>query len=124
MDDLKRAVSCQQIIHRLLSQHLSSQKDVSRDEIGPGKRRLHDDGNSWNFLCPHCDQYAEVPKQQVNCRIFRHAVYKHNLRWINPHSSKELCDKLIDTEQVYGCAKPIRFRFTSTVNYVEICGYI
>lgn len=108
----------------LEKQRKSIQEDVKREDFGEGKRRINDEGDMWTFLCPHCNQYTEVLKQHVNCRIFRHAVFIHNGQPINPHMPKEQCDMLVANNQVYGCAKPIRFQFTPQGNYVEICDYI
>ena len=72
------------------------------------------------LTCPHCFDTIIVNEKQLNCRIFRHAVYKKSLRQIPPHSSKEKCDKLVEENKVYGCAKPSKY-----VNgKLEICDYI
>jgi len=77
------------------------------------------------FKCPHCQQYVQVHKNEINCRIFRHAVYKNNMVPISPHASKDQCDNLVATDQVYGCAKPFMLsRNTDNDFVVEICGYI
>ena len=38
--------------------------------------------------CPHCNQCILI--EQLNCRIFRHGILKHNGTQINPHSPKDL----------------------------------
>jgi len=92
------------------------------------EREVHDGGECWIFQCPHCDQFAEVLKNQVNCQIFRHAVYKNNINLpINPHASKQVCDALVAQGQVYGCAKPFRIIMASSPegkNRVIQCEYI
>ena len=35
--------------------------------------------NILTFLCPHCGMMVEVQKQQLNCKIFRHGIFKQNL---------------------------------------------
>jgi hypothetical protein len=40
---------------------------------------------------------------------------------INPHTSKEICEKLIENDEIFGCGKP--FRLNSGRN-PEICDYI
>jgi len=42
----------------------------------------------------------------LNCKIFRHAIFKNGGIQLNPHASKEECDKVIKDNLVYGCAKP------------------
>ena len=72
------------------------------------------------FKCPHCYVMCQVHKTDIRCTIFRHAVYKKNLSFVNPHASKEECDRWISEGIVYGCGKP--FLFTGTK--LQICGYI
>ena len=64
---------------------------------------------SFIFPCPHCMHIIQVPKSGINCKIFRHAVYKSNLQQIPPHSAKKTCDKLLAEGKVFGCAKPFIF---------------
>ena len=88
------------------------------------------DNNYYNFVCPHCEQGIQVHKNDINCRIFRHAVYKNNMRPINPHMAQNLCEKLVETNQVFGCAKPFRLVLIDVFNnisnnyIVEICEYL
>jgi len=44
--------------------------------------------------CPHCNCPMEII--QLNCRIFRHGIFKSNNTQINPHASKEECDYYIN----------------------------
>jgi hypothetical protein len=55
-------------------------------------------------LCPHCNCYVEI--LELNCKIFRHGIYKKNYQQINPHTSKIECDKLLLNNEIYGCGKP------------------
>lgn len=82
------------------------------------------DNDVFIFKCPHCNETIEVYKKQTNCCIFRHAVYKHNMTQIPPHSKKKLCDQLVKDNKVFGCGKPFKFIYKQTGNYVEKCGYI
>lgn len=66
--------------------------------------------------CPHCHESIIIYKNEINCRIFRHAVFK-NGEQINPHASKEECERL----DVYGCKKPFRL---NEKDEPEICDYI
>ena len=67
--------------------------------------------------CPHCGDYIIILK--LNCRIFRHGVFKDSLQQIPPHLDKPSCDKIL--KKIYGCGKP--FQITSD-NQAIICDYI
>jgi hypothetical protein len=44
---------------------------------------------------------------------------------MNPHSSKEECDKMKNDDVIYGCGKPFRvFQDESHAMKVEKCDYI
>jgi len=80
------------------------------------------------FTCPHCFALIDVPVNNINCAIFRHGAYKNiwenGLRKpIDPHTPKEACDKLVETDQIIGCGKPLRF-IPGDPPRVEICDYI
>ena len=72
--------------------------------------------------CPHCEELIEI--EQINCGIFRHAIYKSNLQQVHPHLPKNQCDELVYHDQVYGCCKP--FKIVKQRNdYVLVkCDYI
>jgi hypothetical protein len=74
--------------------------------------------------CPHCNEYFVVNTNQINCAIFRHAVYRNNMQPINPHENKENCEMLINNGVVYGCAKPFRIINQNNTYTVEVCDYI
>ena len=44
--------------------------------------------------CPHCDSLIYIKKKELNCKIFRHGVYKQSLKQIDPHMKKIECDNL------------------------------
>lgn len=80
------------------------------------------------FNCPHCESIVEVEKSQINCRIFRHGYYfiKRGDEFIllgqmNPHESKENCDKLLSENKIVGCGKPFKIGEDFTVS---TCDYI
>lgn len=75
--------------------------------------------NSYFFPCPHCGGYIQVAKTEINCQIFRHGQYKTG-QAVPPHSSKEVCDRLVASHLVYGCCKPLKF----DGHTVTICDYI
>lgn len=69
--------------------------------------------------CPHCDDFIII--EQINCRIFRHAVCKSTGEQLNPHASKEECDKAIADGKIYGCAGPF---LLDASGCAVICKYI
>lgn len=72
--------------------------------------------------CPHCQIPVEI--LEINCAIFRHAIYKDTFKQIDPHLSKERCDYLIKTDQVYGCGKPFTVIKENETFKAIICEYI
>ncbi len=74
------------------------------------------------FECPHCKGNILVMKNELNCKIFRHGIYKDGTQ-LPPHSSKEVCDKFIE-EGHYGCGKPFRIIEEQTILKIESCEYI
>jgi hypothetical protein len=73
--------------------------------------------------CPHCLQFVEI--EQINCGIFRHAVFKSSGQQVPPHLSKEECVKLLELNEVFGCCKPFRLVQSNDNSYVAVeCGYI
>ena len=77
-------------------------------------------------VCPHCNELAQIYKNEINCRIFRHGVYKANMQQKNPHMPKQECERLIQSNQIVGCGKP--FRVVNGPNGIEkvavVCDYI
>ena len=55
--------------------------------------------------CPYCGGMLEI--LEVNCGIFRHAFFKDGTQ-LDPHASKEECERVIRENLVYGCAKPFK----------------
>lgn len=74
--------------------------------------------------CPNCKDLFIVTNKDINCAIFRHAVYKHNMEPIDPHSTKIKCETLINQNLIYGCSKPFKLVFTDNKYSAEICDYI
>ena len=73
--------------------------------------------------CPHCQQFIII--LELNCKIFRHGTYKESGEQIPPHSPKEICDALIESDQIYGCGKPFKIVILETGEWkIEICDYI
>jgi hypothetical protein len=57
--------------------------------------------------CPHCGDDIFIMKKEINCTIFRHGVLKTTLKQIDPHSPKDICDRLKADDLIYGCGKPV-----------------
>jgi hypothetical protein len=75
--------------------------------------------------CPHCSEYIIVNQRDLNCHIFRHAVYKNSMLPIDPHAPETTCHALIQSEQVFGCAKPFKvMKSMEGVYSAVICDYI
>lgn len=73
-------------------------------------------------LCPHCN--CQVIIEEVNCKIFRHGVYKANGEQMPPHTSKEECDKAVIDNRIYGCGKPFRIEYIDEKWVAILCDYI
>ena len=68
------------------------------------------------FTCPTCNVMVEITA--LNCGIFRCGIYKNDGQQINPHMSKEECDKIKD--EIYGCGNP----FQISNNKIVKCAWI
>jgi len=78
--------------------------------------------------CPHCNEEIIIYKNDYNCKIFRHGVFKKDLKMLDPHSSKEKCKMLKEKDLIFGCGKPFRI-IQKVINnekrdIFEICDYI
>jgi hypothetical protein len=74
--------------------------------------------------CPHCDSLIYIKKKELNCKIFRHGVYKQSLKQMDPHMKKIECDNLVKKELIYGCGKPFKIVIENNNYHVKKCGYI
>ena len=80
------------------------------------------DNNTYIIVeCPHCHETIQLFKNDFNCKIFRHGVYKSNYNQIDPHLVKNECEKLKNNNEIFGCGKPFKL-----INENEIikCDYI
>ncbi len=59
--------------------------------------------------CPHCNGDIIILENEINCNIFRHAVYKNGCE-IPQHSSKIYVDSLIQHDLIWGCGKPFTLK--------------
>lgn len=85
---------------------------------------LDPDTGFYIYQCPHCSDYIETERKQLNCKIFRHGVYKANGIQVPPHSKKPLCDRIFHQGQIYGCGKPYQIYKDDKNWRVRKCDYI
>lgn len=74
--------------------------------------------------CPHCQGNIIIMESEINCGIFRHAIYKSSGQQISPHAPKEECDKLIEQNEIFGCARPFQIIKNNEQWTIQICEYI
>jgi len=72
--------------------------------------------------CPHCNDFIIIEK--LNCGIFRHGVYKHDGKQVDPHLCKETCDELAQSGKIHGCCKPFQIVVVDGKVEIKICDYI
>ena len=82
------------------------------------------DEDFYIFDCPNCQNKIIVNKNDTNCKIFRHGVYKKNYQQINPHSSLKDCQNFILNNLIFGCSKPFKLIDMNDGLYVDVCDYI
>ena len=69
--------------------------------------------------CPHCSIFIEIV--EINCKIFRCGIFKHNFQQIPPHLSESECNALALSGNIYRCSKPFILDDDSTP---QKCDYI
>jgi len=57
--------------------------------------------------CPYPDCNIGIEIIEINCAIFRCGIYKDG-KQIDPHLSKEQCDKLKIEDKIWGCGRPFK----------------
>lgn len=75
-------------------------------------------------ICPHCELLIQILYKEINCKIFRHAIYKSTFKQIDPHLSKEDCDALIRENKIIGCGKPFEIKQIENDWNAYKCDYI
>jgi hypothetical protein len=103
------------------------QKTLNDDESNIIKPIISDPKDPYLiFECPVCNLLIQVNKNETNCCIFRHAVYKETYDQVSPHINKITCEELLDNDKVFGCCKPFYFIKASNINESNIimCDYI
>jgi len=84
---------------------------AAADQAAPQEEAIPitSDGDTFIFECPQCAELLTVERKDVNCRVFRHGVYKSTLQAIDPHTPKDECERLMSEGRIYGCGKPFFF---------------
>jgi hypothetical protein len=75
------------------------------------------------FNCPQCNEEIIVFKDELNCKIFRHAIYKNNYQQVDPHLPERECYELTKTNSVYGCCKPFEIIYKDNKFLAVKCVY-
>lgn len=70
--------------------------------------------------CPKCKNLIQIFIKDINCKIFRHAVYKDTNISIDPHASKETIEILKEKDLIYGCGTPLKLVSEDLI----ICDYV
>lgn len=79
----------------------------------------------YRLKCPYCKGLIEVLKKELNCKIFRHGVYKSSMQQINPHEAKGVCDTIKKEDKIFGCGKPFQVDVLENgIAYIKKCGYL
>lgn len=76
------------------------------------------------FRCRHCNEDFVVNRNDFNCMILRHGVYKENMNNMNPHAPQSECDQLFQDGLIFGCGKPLKIIEVDGTFDVIICDYI
>lgn len=61
--------------------------------------------NYYIINCPYCGDDIIIYHKEINCKKFRHGIYKHNYESINPHMSDKEANLLHSSNKIYGCGK-------------------
>lgn len=76
------------------------------------------------FNCPYCNGNIQIEKNELNCRIFRHAIFRHDGNQLNPHAPQKECERVVEQNLVYGCAKPFKIINIDGKETIIKCEYI
>lgn len=55
------------------------------------------------YSCPKCNESIIIEPNDFRCGQFVHAIYKSNMKRVNPHSKSSFVQKLIKSGKVFGC---------------------
>lgn len=75
------------------------------------------------FKCPHCQNFFVVEESEINCRIVRHFAFRDGTQ-LNPHAPKQDCERVVQEDLGYGCAKPCFLTNEAGVWEARMCDYV
>lgn len=85
----------------------------------------------YTLECPHCYGTIQIQENQINCSIFRHAIWKDPQKEaktpFNPHAPKKECDRALQNGEILGCGKPFKFKYinkTTRKGELIACDYV
>jgi hypothetical protein len=73
--------------------------------------------------CPTCLGDIIILEEEINCSIFRHAVYKNGCE-VNPHTPEVIMKNMIQCDMIFGCGSPFRLVIKEGVYTAETCDWI
>ncbi len=77
------------------------------------------------YPCPNCELLCTTGINEINCCIFRHGFNVKLQQQIQPHESKDNCDKFRNDKESYvGCCKPYQIVKVDGKYFVKVCDYI
>lgn len=53
----------------------------------------------FEVICPHCQGIVII--EQLNCKIFRHGIFKRSGKQIPPHAPKAECDVWVEKGEIW-----------------------
>ena len=81
--------------------------------------------NSYIFDCPSCAISVVVRAEELACKILRCGISKADGAQMPPHLDQASCEHLVNSDLIYGCAKPFQFVDIGDGSArVRVCGYI
>ena len=75
--------------------------------------------DSYLIECPWCGGSVQVPKNQINCQIFRHGVRRSDNEPINQHIYEQDIDSFLDQNPIRGCSEQFYFDGTQLCKLVN-----
>lgn len=76
------------------------------------------------FECPKCGDCIAIPKNAINCGVFRHGFNNDTKKVLNPHEKKEICLKLKEEGKLAGCGYPFKIVKHKGLYVLELCDWI
>ena len=68
------------------------------------------------YECPNCKDSIVIETNDIRCGKFVHAIYKSNMKRVNPHSSIKFVQRLMNSGKIYGCGTSFTFDQICKIN--------